>query len=162
MGADINMDIKETRNGELVGDIKVKSSNLKGIEIEAKYTPSIIDEIPLISVLAAFSEGTTIIKSVDELKVKESNRVDGIINNLKNCGIQSHYDNGDLFIKGGNSYISKDINIESQKDHRIAMAFAVLSIRNLKSTNINHWEYTNISFPNSIKFFSEFLNMVET
>ncbi|WP_029453215.1 3-phosphoshikimate 1-carboxyvinyltransferase [Clostridium algidicarnis] len=162
MGADINTDIKETRNGELVGDIKVKSSDLKGIEIEAKYTPSIIDEIPLISVLAAFSEGTTIIKSVDELKVKESNRVDGIINNLKNCGIQSHYDNGDLFIKGGNSYISKDINIESQKDHRIAMAFAVLSIRNLKSTNINHWEYTNISFPNSIKFFSEFLNMVET
>lgn len=162
MGADINIYIRETRSGELVGDIKAKSSNLKGIEIESESTPSIIDEIPLLSVLAAFSEGTTIIKSVDELKVKESNRVDGIINNLKRCGIQAHYDNGDLFIKGGNSYINKNISIESQKDHRIAMAFAVLSIRNLKNTNINHWEYTNISFPNSIKFFSEFLNMVES
>lgn len=161
MGANISIDIKETRNGELVGNIKAKSSSLKGIEIEASYTPSIIDEIPLLSVLAAFSEGTTIIRSVDELKVKESNRVAGIIDNLNNCGIESYYENGDLFIKGKNSYISKDISIESQKDHRIAMAFAVLSIRNLKSTNINNWEYTNISFPNSIKFFSEFLNIVE-
>ncbi|MBU5590782.1 3-phosphoshikimate 1-carboxyvinyltransferase [Clostridium sp. MSJ-4] len=159
MGANIEVENKLNKSGELVGDIRVTSSKLKAVEVLSYDTPNIIDEIPMLSVLAAFSQGTTVIRAVDELKVKESNRLNGIINNLSLCGIRAWYEKGDLFIEGKSGYINKDVTIETEKDHRIAMAFAVLSIRNLKTTRIKHWQCTNISFPENIKFFSKFLNI---
>ncbi len=159
MGAKVNWDIYEEQCGENIGDISVKSSVLKAITIEREDTASIIDEVPVISVLAAFSEGTTIIKGVEELKHKESNRIEGIINNLKNIGIQCYYKHDSIIIEGRDHYFSKDINIVTFKDHRIAMAFSAAAIRNSKNTIIEDWEYTSISFPECTNFFKLFLNI---
>lgn len=126
----------------------------KGITVEKHIIPNIIDEIPVLSVIAAFSEGKTIFKSVEELKFKESDRVEAIIENLKRAGVKSAYKNGDLIIEGNKSYIDKSLEIESFKDHRIALAFLVLSLKNKKHTLIKNYECTKISFPNSLSLFN--------
>ena len=85
---------------------------------------------------------------------KESNRVEAIIENLKRAGVKSAYKNGDLIIEGNKSYIDKSLEIESFKDHRIALAFLVLSLKNKKHTLIKDYECTEISFPNSLTLFN--------
>lgn len=123
MGANIEIEKGKLLNGEPVGNIYVKESYLKGITVERHITPNIIDEIPVLSVIAAFNEGKTIFKSVEELKFKESDRVEAIIENLKRADVKAIYKNGDLIIEGNRSYIDKSLEIESFKDHRIALAF---------------------------------------
>ncbi len=130
MGANIKIEKGNLLNGEPVGNIYVKESDLKGIIVEKHIIPNIIDEIPVLSVVAAFSEGKTIFKSVEELKFKESDRVKAIIENLNRAGIKAVYEKGDLIIEGNKSYIDKYLEIESFKDHRIALAFFILSLKN--------------------------------
>lgn len=158
MGANIEVEVLEKSCGENIGNITVKNSSLKGITIPREVIPNIIDEIPVISVIAAFSEGTTKIYGVEELRFKESNRIEGILKNLKCCGKECYYENDCITIKGSNNYINKDVVIESNYDHRIAMAFLPLGLRNKCKTVINHWECTNISFPDNLKYFGEFLD----
>ncbi|HID0800577.1 TPA: 3-phosphoshikimate 1-carboxyvinyltransferase [Clostridium botulinum] len=154
MGANIEIEKGKLLNGEPVGNIYVKESYLKGITVEKHITPNIIDEIPVLSVIAAFSEGKTIFKSVEELKFKESDRVEAIIENLKRADVKAIYKNGDLIIEGNRSYIDKSLEIESFKDHRIALAFLVLSLKNKKHTLIKDYQCTEISFPNSLSLFN--------
>ncbi|EJO5346613.1 3-phosphoshikimate 1-carboxyvinyltransferase [Clostridium botulinum] len=153
MGANINIEKCKVLNGEPVGNIYVKESSLKGITVEKYNIPNIIDEIPVLSIVAAFSQGKTIFKSVEELRFKESDRVNAIIQNLKRAGIKAKYQNGDLIVEGNNTYIDKYLEIESFKDHRIALAFLVLALKNKKYTLIKDYECTEISFPNSLSFF---------
>ncbi len=89
MGANIEIEKGKLLNGEPVGNIYVKESYLKGITVEEHITPNIIDEIPVLSVIAAFSEGKTIFKSVEELRFKESDRVEAIIENLKRADVKA-------------------------------------------------------------------------
>ncbi|WP_409069769.1 3-phosphoshikimate 1-carboxyvinyltransferase [Clostridium sp. FAM 1755] len=154
MGANIEIEKGNLLNGELVGNIYVKESALKGIIVEKHIIPNIIDEIPVLSVVAAFSEGKTIFKSVEELKFKESDRVKAIIENLNRAGINAMYEKGDLIVEGNKSYIDKYLEIESFKDHRIALAFLILSLKNKKNTLIKDYQCTEISFSNSLSLFS--------
>lgn len=158
MGADIEYQVTGEECGEVIGNLQVKSSNLKPIIIEEEDIPNIIDEIPIFSVLCSFCKGVSVIKGVNELKYKESNRISSILNNLSSCHINCSYDGNDLYIEGKEEFINKNITIETFSDHRIAMAFAVLASRNKGITKILNWECTKISFPGSEKYFRMFLN----
>lgn len=159
MGAALEYEVSCLSNGEEVGHIRAKSSNLKAITISAEEVPNIIDEIPMLSVLAAFSHGRTIINGIKELKYKESNRIKAIAENLSLCGLQVSYADDYIDITGTEGCVRKDICINPHKDHRIALAFMALGVRNFGETSIEDWECTDISFPNSIEYFKEFLDI---
>ena len=140
-------------NGEKVGDLTFRSSNLKAIEVESKIIPSIIDEIPILAVIAAFAKGTTVFNNVEELKYKECDRLRAIIHNLKAFGIKTYENNNNLFVEGGR--IKKMAEITTFDDHRIAMAFTILSLTSFKKYKLDNKECVDISLPNFFKYLSE-------
>ena len=140
-------------NGEKVGDLTFRSSNLKAIEVESKIIPSIIDEIPILAVVAAFAKGTTIFNDVEELKYKECDRLSAIIHNLKAFGIKTYENNNNLFVEGGK--IKKMAEITTFDDHRIAMAFTILSLTSFKKYKLDNKKCVDISLPNFFKYLGE-------
>lgn len=145
MGADISLLNESNANGELTADIFVKSSELNGIEIKGGVIPTLIDELPIISVLACFAKGRTIIKDAAELKVKESNRIDVCVNNLKSMGADVTATDDGMIINGGNEL--HGAVIDSKLDHRIAMSFAIAALMAKGTTSITNAECVNISYP---------------
>lgn len=145
MGADISLLNESNANGELTADIFVKSSELNGIEIKGGVIPTLIDELPIISVLACFAKGRTIIKDAAELKVKESNRIDVCVNNLKSMGADVTATDDGMIINGGNELHGSVI--DSKLDHRIAMSFTIAALMAKGTTSITNAECVNISYP---------------
>ena len=131
-------------HGELCGDVEFISSPINSFEVPAYIIPSIIDEIPILAVLAAFGDGKTVFNRVEELKFKESNRLQAIIDNLKNFGINAYEEDNNLIIEGGHPTMAR---VQSFDDHRIAMAFIVLSIAAFGKYEIDNKECINISLP---------------
>ena len=131
-------------HGELCGDVEFISSPINSFEVPAYIIPSIIDEIPILAVLAAFGEGKTIFNRVEELQFKESNRLQAIIDNLKNFGINAYKEDNSLIVEGGHPTMA---TVQSFDDHRIAMAFIVLSIAAFGKYEIDNKECINISLP---------------
>lgn len=162
MGAKIEINSKGEVNKEPIGDVIAYSSKLKGVTIDSNLTPSIIDEIPALSVIAAFSEGETVFQKVEELKYKECDRINAIINNLKKLNVECIYDNNNLYIRGKSELELKDkekvISIDSFMDHRIAMAFTLLAMKLENQISINNWECTSISFPRAEEYFNKLIN----
>lgn len=156
MGANIEVKIKDKVNEEEIGNVTVKSSKLKGIKISREQIPSIIDEIPILSVISSFAEGTTIFEGVEELKYKESNRIEAVMNNLAAFGFKSSFIDNNLIIYGDNNYIDSEITINPQKDHRIALSFLAMAVRNKGKTYIENFECTKISFPEALEYFKHF------
>jgi len=143
MGGDIVLE--NYKDGlEPVCDIIVKSSKLKGITINREI-PLIIDEIPIIASIASQCEGTTVIENLQELKFKESNRLDTIFNELKTCGVDITKTASGLIIKGKNKI--KGSNFKSYNDHRIAMMCAILSLVAYNESSIENYRCVDISFP---------------
>jgi 3-phosphoshikimate 1-carboxyvinyltransferase len=143
-----NFEIVDTKKvcGELIGNIIVRySNNLCGMTISGDLIPRLIDEIPVIAVLATQCEGTTIIKDAKELKVKESNRIKATVDNLKKMGADIEELEDGMIIKGKTKL--KGAYIESFKDHRIAMAMSIASLIASGNINIDDSECVNISFP---------------
>ncbi len=126
MHADIEMLNLHTISGEPVCDLLVRSGNLTGTVIEGELIPSLIDEIPVIAVMAACAEGTTVIRDAAELKVKESDRIETIVTNLKAMGADISATDDGMIIHGGKPlhYAVTD----THHDHRIAMAFSVAGL----------------------------------
>lgn len=131
-------------HGELCGDVEFISSPINSFEVPAYIIPSIIDEIPILAVLAAFGDGKTVFNRVEELKFKESNRLQAIIDNLKNFGINAYEEDNNLIVEGGHPTMAR---VQSFDDHRIAMAFIVLSIAAFGKYEIDNKECINISLP---------------
>ena len=131
-------------HGELCGDVEFISSPINSFEVPAYIIPSIIDEIPILAVLAAFGEGKTVFNRVEELQFKESNRLQAIIDNLKNFGINAYKEDNSLIVEGGHPTMA---TVQSFDDHRIAMAFIVLSIAAFGEYEIDNKECINISLP---------------
>ena len=123
MGADITLLNKSIEGGEPRSDILAKSSSLKGTIIEGELIPALIDEIPILAVMAACADGTTVIRDAAELKVKETNRIDTVTAGLRAMGVHVTPTDDGMVIEGGTSL--KGAAIQSYLDHRIAMAFAV-------------------------------------
>ena len=145
MGGDITFANVNADSGEPTADITVKTSSLKGCVIEGDIIPKLIDEIPVIAILACFAEGETVIKDAAELKVKESNRIDVMVNNLSAMGADITGTDDGMIIRGGKPLHSAVIH--SKKDHRIAMSFAVAAMCAEGETEILDANCVNISYP---------------
>lgn len=145
MGGDITFANVNADSGEPTADITVKTSSLKGCVIAGDIIPKLIDEIPVIAILACFAEGETVIKDAAELKVKESNRIDVMVNNLSAMGADITGTDDGMIIRGGKPLHSAVIH--SKKDHRIAMSFAVAAMCAEGETEILDANCVNISYP---------------
>ena len=145
MGADITLSNVKDDIGEPVADITVRTSSLHGCVIEGDIIPKLIDEIPILAVMAAFAEGTTTIKDAQELKVKESNRIDVMVNNLSAMGVDIEGTDDGMIIHGGKPL--HGATIDSKLDHRIAMSFAIAGGLADGDTEILGAECVDISYP---------------
>ena len=146
MGADITLLNKREHGGEPVADILVRYSSLKAAAIEGEIIPTLIDELPMIAVMACFAKGTTIIKDASELKVKESDRIAVMVDNLSRMGAHITATDDGMIIEGG--YPLYGAEIDSHLDHRIAMSFAVAALASEGETTIRDADCVKISYPN--------------
>jgi 3-phosphoshikimate 1-carboxyvinyltransferase len=145
MGANITLSNVRDNIGEPVADITVSTSSLKGCVIEGDIIPKLIDEIPIIAVMAAFAEGTTIIRDAAELKVKESNRIDVMVKHLSAMGVDIDGTDDGMIIYGGKPL--HGAVIDSKLDHRIAMSFAIAGGNAEGVTEIIGADVVTISYP---------------
>ncbi len=156
MGGNIQLLNQRKAGGEIVADILVEYSNLKGIEIAADRAPSMIDEYPILSVAAAHAKGVTKMEGLEELKVKESNRLEMIAVNLEKCGVSLKMGKSSLEIEGGVSQPKELTKIETHLDHRIAMSFYVMGLKLKNGVEIDDKQSINTSFPEFLKIFARF------
>lgn len=164
MGGKIELANQRSQGGEIVADILVEYSKLKGIEVPAERAPSMIDEYPILAVAAANASGITKMNGLTELKVKESNRLLMIANNLENCGVTlkiGQDENGDfLEVEGGISPqknpVKNPVKIATAMDHRIAMSFLVMGLVMENGIEIDDASMIATSFPTFEKIFEGF------
>ena len=144
MGADITL-LNESTEGEPTADLLIRTSSLKGTTIEGGIIPTLIDEIPMIAVMAAFADGTTVIRDAQELKVKESDRITVMVDNLKRMGADIEGTEDGMIIHGGKPM--HGAAIDSHLDHRVAMSFAVAGTICDGTMDILNGDCVNISYP---------------
>ncbi len=149
MGADITLLNKQENGGEQVADILVRHSSLNAATIEGEIIPTLIDEIPMIAVMACFAKGTTVIKDAAELKVKESDRIAVMVDNLSRMGAKITATDDGMIIEGGHPLHGAEI--DSHLDHRIAMSFAIAALASEGETTIKDADCVKISYPNFYK-----------
>ena len=145
MGADITLLNERLVSQEPVADLLIRSSDLKGTVIEGSLIPTLIDEIPIIAILAAFADGVTTIRDAGELKVKESNRIDAMVTELSRMGADIQGTDDGMIIKGGAPL--SGAAIDSRLDHRIAMSFATAGLAAAGTTTILQDSCITISYP---------------
>lgn len=145
MGADIRLENLHEQNGELVADITVCSSELHGVTIGGALIPRLIDELPVIAVAAAYASGKTVIRDAQELKVKETNRIRAVVDELQKCGIDIKETQDGMVLRGGKPV--RGAAFKSYGDHRMAMSLAVLAQRAEGESSIDDAACVNISYP---------------
>ena len=154
MGADITLLNRRENGGEPVADVLVRHSSLNATVIEGEIIPTLIDELPMIAVMACFAKGTTIIRDAAELKVKESDRIAVMADNLSRMGAKVIATDDGMVIEGGHPL--HGAVIDSHLDHRIAMSFAVAALASEGETTIQDADCVKISYP---KFYEDLLNL---
>ena len=155
MGANIEYLNEYKASFESSADIYVSFSKLHGITIEGAIIPTLIDELPIIAAMATAAEGTTIIKDAAELKVKESNRIRVMTDELTKMGAVVKETDDGMIIEGGKRLCGA--TIDSHNDHRIAMTFAILSLISDGTTTIQNKECVDISYP---EFFEDLKSLI--
>ncbi len=145
MGADITRLNERSDSGEPTADLLVRHSSLRGTVIEGDLIPTLIDELPVIAVMAALAKGTTVIRDAAELKVKESDRIQVMTENLTRMGARVEATEDGMIIHGGSSL--QGAIIDSHQDHRVAMSFAVAALAAEGETEIRDAECVSISYP---------------
>ena len=152
---DGNVEILDKRNisGEDVGDIQISYSDLKACTIEGEIIPRLIDELPVIAVLATQAKGTTIIKDAQDLRNKESDRIKAVVTELKKIGADIE-ETPDGFIINGKTNLKGDTEVETYHDHRLAMSLYVAGLICDKPIAINGFEWVDISFPEFDRLFN--------
>lgn len=148
MGGSIEVFEEKTSNNEPYGDILVKSSSLKNINIPAEAIPNIIDEIPILAAAGIFAEGFFEIRNVKELRVKESDRIKALVENFRRLNLQVEEFEDGFRIDGTPN--ADDILYESYNDHRIAMTFSIVSLI-LNGGKVNNFDCVSISNPNFLE-----------
>jgi len=147
MGADIELENKREQSGEPVADIHIKSSELKGIDIPKELVPVAIDEFPAILIAAACAKGATRLSGAAELRVKESDRIQAMLDGFIATGIKAEATEDGMIIEGGEF---KGGSVNSHGDHRIAMAFAIAGMVAKEAILVNDCENVATSFPGFI------------
>lgn len=145
MGADITLLNENRESGEPVADLLIRHSELHGTTIGGALIPTLIDELPVIAALACFARGTTVIQDAQELRVKESNRIDVMVENLRAMGAKITGTEDGMIIEGGHPL--HGAVIDSRLDHRIAMTFAVTALAADGETTIKDADCVRISYP---------------
>jgi 3-phosphoshikimate 1-carboxyvinyltransferase len=125
MGAELSFEKVRTEGGEPVGDLVARGGELRGIEVPGDRAPAMIDEYPILAVAAALAHGTTAMRGLSELRVKESDRLDTMARGLAACGVAVEVEGDDLIVHGGRKPVGGAM-IDAKLDHRIAMSFLVL------------------------------------
>lgn len=148
---------KKLVSNEEVGDLRIRHSNLKACTIEGDIIPRLIDELPVIAVLATQAEGTTIIKDAGDLRNKESDRIKAVVTELKKIGADIE-ETPDGFIIQGKKTLFGNAQVETYHDHRLAMSLYVAGLICEKPITINGFEWVNISFPE----FDELMNSLHS
>jgi 3-phosphoshikimate 1-carboxyvinyltransferase len=152
MGADISIANARESGGEKTGDLVVKHSALKGVDVPASRAPSMIDEYPILAIAAAFAEGRTIMRGLEELRVKESDRLAAIVAGLKVNGVRVEETEDGMIITGGG--VTGGGRVTTHMDHRIAMSFLVMGFVSKNSVTVDDVSMIATSFP-------EFENLME-
>lgn len=153
MGANIEILDKKLLGKEEVGDLRIRTSELKATVIEGDIIPKLIDEIPVIAVLATQAEGETIIKDAQDLRNKESDRITATVKELQKIGADIE-ETPDGFIIRGKKHLKGGAEVETYHDHRLAMSLYVAGLICEKPVKINEFQWVNISFPE----FEELMN----
>ncbi|MFP4639148.1 MAG: 3-phosphoshikimate 1-carboxyvinyltransferase [Guyparkeria sp.] len=155
MGADIRIENRRTVGGEPVGDLRVRSAELRGIEIDEALVPLAIDEFPVIFVAAACARGRTVLTGAEELRVKESDRIAVMADGLAKLGIDATPTDDGMIIEGrGEPKPFGSATIYAQGDHRIAMAFAVAGLKARGEITIHDCQFVETSFPGFAELFN--------
>lgn len=149
MGVDIEYTNKRDEAGEIVADVIVKYKELKGVNVKKEEVPSMIDELPLLAIIATQAEGETIITGAQELRVKESDRIKAVVENFKTLGLEIEELEDGMIIKG-NQKVKGGV-VDSYKDHRIAMGFAILGLVSEEGITIKDADCVYISYPDFFK-----------
>ncbi|MDP2061751.1 MAG: 3-phosphoshikimate 1-carboxyvinyltransferase [Phaeovulum sp.] len=148
MGADISFETPREEGGEPVADLRVRFSNLRGIEVPPRRAASMIDEYPVLAVVAACAEGRTVMRGVRELRVKESDRIDAMARGLEACGVRVEEDEDTLIVHGlGAGGVPGGATCATHIDHRIAMSFLVLGLASKLPIRVDDGSPIATSFP---------------
>jgi len=146
MGARIEIQNRRSSGGEEIGDLIVRHSDLNGVTVPADRAPSMIDEYPILSVAAAFARGKTVMLGLDELRVKESDRLEAIIAGLKANGVRYSVSGDDLTVEGMTEVPGGD-TVTTHLDHRIAMSFLTMGLASQKPVTVDDVTMIATSFP---------------
>ncbi|SMO42222.1 3-phosphoshikimate 1-carboxyvinyltransferase [Gracilimonas mengyeensis] len=147
MGADIAIENEHNEGAEPAGDIVVRQSSLKALDIDPKMIPNCIDELPIIAVAMLFAEGSSVIAGAEELRHKETDRIMAMAKMLKAVGADFEEKEDGLIIHGNPDFTFEQATFESFHDHRIAMSAAVLSLKSRKECKIRDAESAAVSYP---------------
>ncbi len=147
MGADLTIENAREEGGEPVGDLVVRASKLKGIDVPPERAPSMIDEYPILCVAAAFATGTTRMTGVGELRVKESDRLEAMVQGLSACGVTIRSGDDWMEVDGLDDVPKGCAEIAVDLDHRIAMSFLVLGLATENPVSIDDADAIATSFP---------------
>jgi 3-phosphoshikimate 1-carboxyvinyltransferase len=145
MGADVRLDNVRGAQGETIGDVRVRFGPIFGAEFTAEEIPSMVDEIPILAVVAAYARGETRIEGLDELRHKESDRLLLMAEGLSACGVEARADGDALVVVGGP--VRGGAAVRTEGDHRIAMAHLVLGLGAAEPVEVDEAEMIATSFP---------------
>ncbi len=146
MGADIEITNRRENGGEAVGDVRAKYSSLNGVEVPEERAPFMIDEYPILAVAASFAKGKTLMKGLNELRVKECDRLSVTANGLKANGVSCEEGEDYLVVEGG--MVEGGGIVSVHMDHRIAMSFLVMGLASKKPVKVDDTMHIATSFPN--------------
>nr|WP_245895415.1 3-phosphoshikimate 1-carboxyvinyltransferase [Pontivivens insulae] len=148
MGADLTYENEREEGGEPVADLRARCGPIKGIEVPPERAASMIDEYPILSVVAAMAEGTTVMHGVKELRVKESDRIDAMARGLEACGVRVEETEDSFTVHGTGGAIPGGATVGTRLDHRIAMSFFCLGMAAQKPVTVDDATVVETSFPN--------------
>jgi 3-phosphoshikimate 1-carboxyvinyltransferase len=145
MGADIAVENARESGGEKIGDLVVRASSLKGVEVPAERAPSMIDEYPILAIAAAFAEGRTVMRGLEELRVKESDRLAAVVAGLRANGVAVEETEDGMIVTGG--AVAGGGTVTTHMDHRIAMSFLVMGLASREAVTVDDASMIATSFP---------------
>ena len=153
MGADVTWQIEGTEGKENYGFIRAKySPKIKGCEIPAKYFATVVDEVPILSLVMSRASGISVIRGCEELRAKESDRLQAIIDGLTELGASVWTEGDDLFIEGDPSFeLPNNLVLPSNGDHRMAITWAVAALSGEKPITVEDFDCVGVSYPNFLE-----------
>jgi 3-phosphoshikimate 1-carboxyvinyltransferase len=147
MGADIGVANARDSGGEMVGDVTVRASALKGVKVPPEHVPAMIDEFPILAVAAAFADGPTVMRGLEELRLKESDRLAAIVAGLRAGGITVQELDDGLIVEGRNGDVPGGGRVATHMDHRIVMSFLVMGLASRDPMTVDDASMIATSFP---------------